>query len=169
VIHADLFPGQRLLPGGGSLGRHRLLFRLQRHLCLRLAILITPGFRAGFDFNVTKARHLLSAYAETRPLSAAEIAALPLLARGAAMRFLLTRLYDWLNTPAGRWFAPRTRWNICASCASTGASPAPSLWPWLSDGGRTVHDGACSGNPGPGGWGLAALPGVERELSGGER
>jgi homoserine kinase type II len=52
-------------------------------------------------FNATKARLLLGAYRQTRPLGAAELAALPILARGAAMRFLLTRLYDWLNTPGG--------------------------------------------------------------------
>ena len=44
---------------------------------------------------------MLSAYAATRPLSDAERAALPVLCQGAAIRFLLTRLYDWLNTPPG--------------------------------------------------------------------
>jgi homoserine kinase type II len=43
----------------------------------------------------------LSGYRRVRPLDPLEIAALPLLARGSAMRFLLTRLYDWVNTPAG--------------------------------------------------------------------
>jgi homoserine kinase type II len=52
-------------------------------------------------FNTTKARLLLSGYRRVRPLLAAETAALPLLARGSALRFLLTRLYDWVNTPAG--------------------------------------------------------------------
>ena len=58
-------------------------------------------FEPDFSFNVTKARALLSAYAATRPLSDAERAGLPVLCRGAALRFLLTRLYDWLHTPAG--------------------------------------------------------------------
>jgi homoserine kinase type II len=58
-------------------------------------------FEPDFSFNVTKARALLRAYSETRPLSDAERVALPVLCRGAAIRFLLTRLYDWLNTPAG--------------------------------------------------------------------
>ena len=44
---------------------------------------------------------MLSAYAATRPLSAAEQAALPVMCQGAALRFLLTRLYDWLHTPPG--------------------------------------------------------------------
>ena len=58
-------------------------------------------FESDGAFNATKARLLINGYRKLRPLSAAELAALPLLARGAAMRFLLTRLYDWLNTPAG--------------------------------------------------------------------
>jgi homoserine kinase type II len=58
-------------------------------------------FEADGAFNATKARLMLSGYRKVRPLAPAELAALPLLARGAAMRFLLTRLYDWLNTPAG--------------------------------------------------------------------
>jgi homoserine kinase type II len=42
----------------------------------------------------------MAGYERVRPLSDAEREALPLLARGAAMRFLMTRAYDWLNTPA---------------------------------------------------------------------
>jgi homoserine kinase type II len=50
---------------------------------------------------VTKARSLLRAYDEVRALSDTERAALPVLCQGASIRFLLTRLYDWLNTPEG--------------------------------------------------------------------
>jgi homoserine kinase type II len=57
-------------------------------------------FEIDGSFNVTKGRALLSAYHQERPLDTAEQAALPILSRGAAIRFLLTRLYDWLNTPA---------------------------------------------------------------------
>jgi homoserine kinase type II len=42
-----------------------------------------------------------------RPLNAAELAALPILARGAALRFLLTRSYDWLNTNGGALVKPK--------------------------------------------------------------
>jgi homoserine kinase type II len=58
-------------------------------------------FEQDFSFNVTKARALLNAYQAVRPLSEAERAALPVLCQGAAIRFLLTRLFDWLNTPDG--------------------------------------------------------------------
>ena len=57
--------------------------------------------------DFTKARLMLTAYGNARPVSAAEIDALPLLARGSALRFLLTRLYDWLNHPEGALLKPK--------------------------------------------------------------
>jgi homoserine kinase type II len=56
---------------------------------------------------VTKARSLLAGYRSVRDLSVAEVAALPLLARGSALRFLLTRLYDWLEVPPGALVVPK--------------------------------------------------------------
>jgi homoserine kinase type II len=64
-------------------------------------------FESDQSYNVTKGRALLQAYAKKRELSSAERAALPLLARGAAMRFLLTRLVDWLEVPAGALVKPK--------------------------------------------------------------
>jgi homoserine kinase type II len=58
-------------------------------------------FERDGDFNATKARLMLQAYQKVRPISDRETAALPVLARGSALRFLLTRLYDWLNHPPG--------------------------------------------------------------------
>jgi homoserine kinase type II len=58
-------------------------------------------FEPDFAFNVTKSRALLAGYQSVRPLSAAEQDALPVLCQGAAIRFLLTRLFDWLNTQPG--------------------------------------------------------------------
>jgi len=64
-------------------------------------------FEPDLSFNVTKARLLVREYCAVRPLTTAELAALPLLARGGALRFLLTRLYDWLNQPAGALVRPK--------------------------------------------------------------
>jgi homoserine kinase type II len=58
-------------------------------------------FEPDFSFNVTKSRAFLAAYQAVRRLTVEEQAALPVLCQGAAIRFLLTRLYDWLNTPVG--------------------------------------------------------------------
>ncbi|MEM8797258.1 MAG: homoserine kinase, partial [Pseudomonadota bacterium] len=63
-------------------------------------------FEADYQFNITKARAMLRGYESVRPLSDAEKAALPILARGAALRFLLTRLHDWLDVPPGALVTP---------------------------------------------------------------
>jgi homoserine kinase type II len=64
-------------------------------------------FEPDHSFNVTKARALLNAYGRERTLSGDEQQALPLLARGAALRFLLTRLVDFLNVPPGALVKPK--------------------------------------------------------------
>ena len=64
-------------------------------------------FEADASLNITKARALLRGYAAVRPLSRAEYDALPQLARGAALRFLLTRLYDWLNHDEAAFVRPK--------------------------------------------------------------
>ena len=56
-------------------------------------------FEQDHSFNLTKGRALLGGYQSVRPLTGPEREALPLLARGSALRFMLTRLYDWLTIP----------------------------------------------------------------------
>jgi homoserine kinase type II len=102
VIHADLFPDNVFFTGDQCSGLIDFYFACTDFLAYDLAICLNAWcFEANAEFNVTKARAMLAAYRHRRPLTEAEYAALPVLARGAAMRFLLTRLYDWLNTPAG--------------------------------------------------------------------
>jgi len=69
-------------------------------------------FESDLFVNVTKARALLNAYGRERKLSEAEENALPLLARGAALRFLLTRLVDFLNVPKGALVRPKDPLNM---------------------------------------------------------
>ncbi len=64
-------------------------------------------FESDLSFNVTKARLLVGHYRKIRLLDAAELAALPTLARGSALRFLLTRLYDWINQTSGALVRPK--------------------------------------------------------------
>ncbi|MCH8112071.1 MAG: homoserine kinase, partial [Proteobacteria bacterium] len=64
-------------------------------------------FESDGALNITKAGQLFRAYGKVRPLDAAELAALPILARGAALRFLLTRLHDWLNQVEGAFVRPK--------------------------------------------------------------
>jgi homoserine kinase type II len=101
-IHADLFPDNVFFLDRRLSGLIDFYFAATDILAYDIAICLNAWcFEADMSFNVTKARALLRAYAAERPLSAAERAALPVLCRGAAIRFALTRLYDWVNTPPG--------------------------------------------------------------------
>ena len=101
VIHADLFPDNVFFIGESLSGLIDFYFACNDTLAYDVAVCLNAWcFEKDFAFNVTKGRALLKGYNEVRPLDARECAAMPTLARGAAMRFLLTRSFDWLNTPA---------------------------------------------------------------------
>ena len=101
-IHADLFPDNVFFRDGALSGLIDFYFACTDFLAYDLAICLNAWcFEPDLSFNVTKARLLVASYRAARKLTAAELAALPLLARGSALRFLLTRLYDWLNQTPG--------------------------------------------------------------------
>ncbi|MDJ0684433.1 MAG: homoserine kinase [Alphaproteobacteria bacterium] len=108
VCHADLFPDNVFFIGENLSGLIDFYFACNDAYAYDLAICMNAWcFERDNSFNATKARLLLSGYRKTRSLSQDEMAALPILARGAAMRFLLTRLYDWLNHPEGAMVKPK--------------------------------------------------------------
>lgn len=108
VIHADLFPDNVFFLGEGVSGLIDFYFACNDALAYDLAICLNAWcFEPDGAFNITKARHMLAGYRAVRPLEAAELAALPILARGAALRFLLTRLYDWLHQVDGALVRPK--------------------------------------------------------------
>jgi homoserine kinase type II len=108
VIHGDLFPDNVFFLGDKLSGLIDFPFSCNDILAFDVAICLNAWcFEPDHSFNVTKARALLNAYGRERPLSEAEQQALPLLARGSAMRFLLTRLVDFLNVPAGALVKPK--------------------------------------------------------------
>jgi homoserine kinase type II len=108
VIHADLFPDNVFFLGDKLSGLIDFYFACIDTLAYDIAVCLNAWcFEPDHSYNVTKGRNLLTSYIKTRPLSDAERDALPLLARGAAMRFLLTRLVDWLNVPAGALVQPK--------------------------------------------------------------
>ncbi len=108
IIHADLFPDNVFFRGDRLSGLIDFYFACTDFFAYDLAICLNAWcFEDERSFNITKARHMLSAYRKVRDLSAAELDALPLFARGAALRFLLTRLYDWLNKPADALVTPK--------------------------------------------------------------
>jgi homoserine kinase type II len=108
VIHADLFPDNVFFLGDKVSGLIDFPFSCNDILAYDVAICLNAWcFEPDHSFNVTKARALLSAYGRGRKLCAAEERALPLLARGAALRFLLTRLVDSLDVRAGALVKPK--------------------------------------------------------------
>jgi homoserine kinase type II len=108
VIHADLFPDNVFFLSQELSGIIDFYFACNDCVAYDLAICLNAWcFEADNAFNVTKARLMLQAYRDVRPFSVEELEALPLLARGSALRFLLTRLYDWLHHPPGAFVEPK--------------------------------------------------------------
>lgn len=108
VVHADLFPDNVFFIGGKLSGLIDFYFACNDLLAYDLAITMNAWcFETDGSFNVTSAMSMIEGYRRARPLERAEIEALPILARGAALRFLLTRLVDWLNVPPGALVRPK--------------------------------------------------------------
>lgn len=109
VIHADLFPDNVFFLGERLSGLIDFYFACNDMLAYDVAICLNAWcFETDGSYNVTKGRALLQGYAKERPLTGAELDAIPLLARGSALRFLLTRLVDWLNVPPGALVKPKS-------------------------------------------------------------
>jgi homoserine kinase type II len=107
VIHADMFPDNVFFLLGRCSGVIDIYFAADDALAFDLAIGLNAWcFEPDASFNLTKGRALLAGYEEVRRLTDAEVAALPMLARGAALRFLLTRTVDLLDVPAGALVKP---------------------------------------------------------------
>ncbi len=127
IIHGDLFPDNVFFFEDRVSGMIDFYFACRDALAYDVAVCLNAWcFEADLTFNVTKGRELLGGYVSGRPLSQAEVKALPLLARGAAMRFFVTRLYDLINHPPGAFvrpkdpleYAKRIRFHRRVSCAS---------------------------------------------------
>ncbi len=108
VIHADLFPDNVFFLGDSLSGLIDFYFACTDALAYDLAICLNAWcFAPDGSFDPVRGRALLDGYRAVRALSPAEVEALPVLARGAALRFMLTRLVDWLNVPPGALVKPK--------------------------------------------------------------
>lgn len=108
IIHADLFPDNVFFLGNRLSGLIDFYFACTDAFAYDVAICLNAWcFEPDQSFNVTKGRALFGGYTKVRALSPAEVAALPVLCRGAALRFLLTRLVDWLEVPPGALVRPK--------------------------------------------------------------
>lgn len=133
VIHADLFPDNVLMLGDQVTGLIDFYFACNDFTAYDVAVTHAAWCfeNDGTGFNPALSAALLAGYVEARPLSAAERAALPVLARAAALRFLMSRAYDWLNTPKGALVMPKDplafarRLRFYADPANAGIFAAP--------------------------------------------
>jgi homoserine kinase type II len=108
VIHADLFPDNVFFLDDRLTGLIDFYFACDDFLAYDLAICLNAWcFELDGAFNVSKGMAMIVGYQRVRRLASAEVEALPILARGAALRFMLTRLVDWLNVPEGAMVAPK--------------------------------------------------------------
>jgi homoserine kinase type II len=108
VIHADLFPDNAFFQGDRLTGIIDFYFACVDLIAYDLAVCLNAWcFEPDGAFNITKARQMLAAYRAEREFTPSELEALPLLARGAALRFLLTRLFDWQNRVEGALVRPK--------------------------------------------------------------
>lgn len=97
VIHADLFPDNVFFLGATLSGVIDFYFACNDFYAYDIAVCLNAWcFEGDGSFNITKARAMIGRYRTLRPLSDDELAALPVLARGSALRFLLTRAHDWI-------------------------------------------------------------------------
>jgi len=108
ICHADMFPDNVFFRDEHVSGVIDFNFACTDAFAYDLAICLNAWcFEADFTWNPEKGKRLIAAYQAVRPLTPAERQALPVLARGSALRFLLTRLYDWLNRPPGALVRPK--------------------------------------------------------------
>lgn len=102
ICHADMFPDNVFFLSDKLSGIIDFYFACNDVLVYDLAVCLNAWcFEKDNTYNLAKGRTLLAGYQSVRQLSRDEARALPLMARGSALRFMLTRLYDWLNTPEG--------------------------------------------------------------------
>ena len=115
TIHADLFPDNAFFLGDEFSGAIDFYFACTDALVYDLAVCLNAwafedgmaGESSGLQYNFSKGAALIAGYESVRPLDPAERDALPVLARGAALRFFLTRLVDWTDTPEGALVKPK--------------------------------------------------------------
>lgn len=108
TVHADLFPDNAFFLGEDFAGVIDFYFACTDALAYDIAVCLNAwAFEKGGHFNYTKGQALIAGYESIRALEPAEREAMPTLALGAALRFFLTRLVDWTDTPEGALVKPK--------------------------------------------------------------
>ena len=101
IIHADLFSDNIFFKNNKFSGFIDFYFSCNDFYAFEIAVcfnaLCFDGVKQNLSFNVTKATKLMEGYNEVRKISKDEKIAIKVLSQGAALRFLLTRVFDYLN------------------------------------------------------------------------
>jgi homoserine kinase type II len=105
IIHADLFSDNIFFQNEKFSGIIDFYFSCNDFYSFEIAIcfnaLCFDGQKSNLSFNVTKAKNFIDGYSKIRKLSEEEKGSIKVLSQGAALRFLLTRVFDALNTVEG--------------------------------------------------------------------
>ena len=118
TIHADLFPDNAFFIGDEFSGAIDFYFACTDALAYDIAVCLNAwAFEGGSEFNFSKGAAILSGYESVRPLTTTECDVLPVLCRGAALRFFLTRLVDWTDTPSDALVKPKNPLDYSARLA----------------------------------------------------
>jgi homoserine kinase type II len=129
ICHADMFPDNVFFRDEHVTGVIDFYFACTDAFAYDLAVCLNAWcFESDHRWNPDKGKRLIDAYQAIRPLSEAERAALPVLARGSALRFLLTRLYDWLNRPPGALVKPKDPLEYLAKLRFHRAASGPEAY-----------------------------------------
>ena len=105
IIHADLFHDNIFFLKESFSGIIDFYFSCEDFFSFEIAIcfnaLCFDGVKENLSFNVTKAKNFVDGYSSIRKLTDQEKQSIKVLSQGAALRFLLTRVFDALNTIEG--------------------------------------------------------------------
>jgi len=103
IIHGDLFIDNIFFKNNKLSGIIDFYFAANDYFMYEIAICINAlcfdKINSKFKINKQKIRNLIKGYENIKKISAKEKQSLNILCRGAAMRYFLTRLYDYTNTP----------------------------------------------------------------------
>lgn len=129
VIHGDFFKDNVFFLNGEFSGVIDFYFACNDLLAYDIAIAINAWcFDRKFNFDAKLSQAFIEGYTSVRALSEAEIAALPILCRGAALRFLLTRLNDWLDVPEDALVTPHDPRDFSARLRFHAAQMGPGIY-----------------------------------------
>ena len=168
IIHADLFSDNIFFKDNKFSGIIDFYFSCNDFYALEIAIcfnaLCFDGPKNNLSFNVTKAKNFMDGYNQLRKLNDEEKRSIKTLSQGSALRFLLTRVFDALNVVEGAIVKVKDPIEYLVRLEFHKNSK--NVEDYFFQMKYTIYtDGACSGNPGPGGWGAVIIDEKNKQIN----